>query len=38
MGTGVGFEKAFSNVYGKSWKQVQPIIAKTLAANIKDFL
>jgi hypothetical protein len=38
MGSGVGFEKAFVKVYGKSWSQVQPIIARTLAANIKDYL
>lgn len=38
MSKGKGFESAFSKVYGKSWKQVQPIIAKTLAANIKDYL
>jgi hypothetical protein len=38
LGKGIGFEKAFVNVYGKSWKSIQPTVARTLAANIKDFL
>ena len=38
MGKNIGFLRAFNNVYGISWSKAQPLIAKTIAANIADNL
>jgi hypothetical protein len=38
LSNGVGFETAFKNVFGTDWATAQPILAKTLAANLRDQL
>ena len=38
MSDGLGYERAFLQVFKRNWNEVIPIIAKTIAANIKDGL
>ena len=36
MSKGIGFEKAFKNIFGVDWKTITPILAKTVYAIIKE--
>lgn len=37
LGTGIGWNAAFKNTFGVDWKLAYPVIAKSVAGNIKEF-